>query len=379
MLTTIILFVVILGILVFVHELGHFIMAKRMGMAVEEFGFGFPPRMAGIMRHRQSNRWTIVWGKKNVDTAHTYDTVYSINWLPFGGFVKIKGEQGDSANANDSFSHKPIWRRAVVLVAGVVMNVILAFVLISVGFSIGLPGAIGDTAPDGAIVSEHHLQVLQVESDSPAASAGLQTGDIIEGIDEYNPQTVQDFQNYTQPKLGQEIVISYSRGDTEATATVIPEALYSEGQGAIGVGLAETGLVRYPWYQAIWVGFKTTFLLLAQIVLAFAGIIASLIMGHGAGADVAGPIGVAALTGQVAQLGFIYVLQFAAMLSLNLAIINIIPFPALDGGRLLFVVIEKIRGKAMQQRTEALINNIGFLTLIALVLLVTVRDISHFL
>lgn len=378
MIATIILFVVLLGILVFVHELGHFLMARRMGMGVEEFGFGFPPRAVGITRHQNTSKWRVLWGRASVDTAKTYGTIYSINWLPFGGFVRIKGEQGDNAEQQDSFAHKSAWRRSVVLVAGVAMNIILAFVLISAGFMMGLPGAIGDEAPSGAIISEQRLQILQVEPGSPAEQAGLQAGDVIIALDNFQPKRVEDFQNYTRPLLGTEMSIHYSRGQTILTTNLVPEALYDKNEGAIGIGLAETGLVRYPWYRALWEGFKTTGLLLAQIVIAFGSIIVSLVMGQGAGVDVAGPIGVAALTGQVAQLGFIYVLQFAALLSLNLAIINIIPFPALDGGRLLFVGIEKIRGRAMKQRTEALINNIGFLTLITLIVLVTVRDISRF-
>ncbi len=380
MLTTIILFIVILGVLIFVHEFGHFITAKRMGMRVDEFGFGFPPRVCGIMRHTKSGRWRWIWLNKlpPVDELDSYGTIYSVNFLPIGGFVKIKGEQGDQTSDTDSFSHKDPWRRAVVLAAGVIMNVLFAFFVLSIGFSVGLPGMANTDTDSGAIVSNQHLQIVQVEPSSPAEEAGLQAGDIITSIDNTEPQSVEEFQSYTEPRLGEQLVITYTRGELTDTTTVIPTSVYEAGKGAIGIGLAETALVRYPWYQAIWMGLKATISLFVQILVGFAMLVWALVTGAGGAIDVAGPVGVAVLTGQVAQLGFVYVLQFVAFLSINLAIINAIPFPALDGGRLLFLLIEKIRGKAMRQRTEALINTVGFFTLILLVLIVTFRDIGRF-
>ncbi|MBI5038036.1 MAG: RIP metalloprotease RseP [Candidatus Kerfeldbacteria bacterium] len=376
MLLTIILFVVILGLLVFVHELGHFMAARRMGMAVDEFGFGFPPRAFGLYKNAVGT-WKIVF-RKTPESDQPRSTIYSINWFPLGGFVRIKGEQGDKKNEADSFSfHKP-WRRAVVLMAGVSMNVIFAFVLISIGAGIGLPGVVDESLPSYARVSNDQLQIVQVNDDTPAAQAGLQAGDTVLSIDDQEVASVSAFQEYTQPRLGKEMTITVRRGDEVTTHPVTPEALYEEGKGAIGTALAETAFITYPWYIAPWIGLQTTISLLWQIIATFGIIIAGLFTGQSAGVDVAGPIGVAALTGQVAQLGFIYVLQFAAILSINLAIINAIPFPALDGGRLLFVIIEKIRGKVIQHRTETLIHNLGFMLLMLLVVFVTFKDLNRF-
>lgn len=356
MLVTIILFIAILGILVFVHELGHFIMARKMGMAVEEFGFGFPPRLFGIKR-----------GK----------TMYSINLIPVGGFVKIKGEQGDQRDADDSFAHKKIWQRAVVLSAGVAMNVLLAYVLISFGLAVGLPSVSTGSAPAHSTVTNQALQIIQVSNDSPAAAAGLSSGDIIKSIDQTSVQTVTAFQEYTKVRADTPITVTVQRGKAVRTIQVTPKNNAGENSAIIGVYLAETATVRYVWYAALWQGARTTIDIGWQIIVTFFTIIKNLIIGHGVGLDVAGPVGIAAMTGQVAKLGAIYILQFTALLSINLAIINFVPFPALDGGRVLFLIIEKIRRKAVNQRVEAIIHNVGFFLLLSLVALVTFRDVTR--
>jgi len=383
MLTTIIIFVVVLGLIVFVHELGHFFSARKLGIGVEEFGFGFPPRIAGIQKKKSSkekNKWRIIWGGKTPPfTPETENQViYSINWIPIGGFVKIKGEQGDKKDEADSFSSKPIWKRAIVLSAGVAMNFIFAFVLISIGFMIGTPNVLDENLPNSAQVSEEKVQVIQVQENSPAAEAGLEVGDIIISASGQKINTTDDFTNIAKPSLNNEISVVVSRTGEESEYLLTPADLNENGEGTVGVWLVETGLVKYPWYLAIWQGITTTLSIIWQIIIAFFEIIKNLIVSQSAGVDVAGPVGIAVLTGQVAKLGFIYLLNFTAIISINLGIINFIPFPALDGGRVLFLIIEKIRGRAMKEKVEAALNNIGFLVLIGLVLVVTFVDVSRF-
>ncbi|MFA5134658.1 MAG: RIP metalloprotease RseP [Patescibacteria group bacterium] len=383
MLLTIALFLVILGLTIFVHEFGHFSAAKKMKMGVEEFGFGFPPRIVGIQRLNQPlsgnstskrSAWRIIKGRKTPEDEHR-STIYSLNWIPIGGFVKIKGEQGDQPNAQDSFSSKKIWKRAVVLSAGVGMNFILAYVIISIGFWIGIPSILDSSLSGSATVSNERLQVLEVSANSPAEAAGIEMGDTIVSLDGKSFSTTDQLSAYTAEHLGEEITVIVSRSGEEITYSIAPADLEGKGIGQIGIGSIEVGNVSYPWYAAIWMGAKTTVSITVQIIIAFYEIIKNLVITQQAGVDIAGPVGIAVMTGQVAKLGFIYILQFIALLSINLGIINFLPFPALDGGRVLFLAIEKLRGKAMNQKTEAAIHNIGFLILIFIVLLVTFKDI----
>ena len=177
MFTTIITFILVLGLLVLIHELGHFLVAKKMGMKVEEFGFGFPPKL---------------WGWRNKKSG----TLYSINWIPLGGFVRIKGESGDFKNESDSFASKSVWRRFLVLVAGVTMNLILASVLLSVGYMAGLPSAINQDTPVQAIVESEQIRIMQVMDNSPASEAGIQGGDVLMAIDQHTFETAEDVSLY---------------------------------------------------------------------------------------------------------------------------------------------------------------------------------------
>lgn len=383
MLTTIILFIVILGIIVFVHELGHFYAARKMGMGVEEFGFGFPPRIIGVQKKDSSKKgisnWKIIKGSKGNDGLTKSNTVYSLNWIPIGGFVKIKGEQGDKKGENDSFSNKKIWQRAIVLSAGVFMNFVLAVVIISIGFMLGLPSILDSELPANADIKDKKIQILEVKEGSPAENNNLKMGDFILSYDGETISSIDDFQRLTREKLNKEISLIVIRGNEEIEIKVVPEDLEGEGEGAIGVWLVESGLVSYPWHFSIWMGAKTTVLVTWEIIKAIFDMLKGLITSQESRiGEVAGPVGIAALTGQVAQLGYIYVLQFIALLSINLGILNFIPFPALDGGRVLFLIIEKIKGSPINQKIENIIHTTGFFILISLVLVVTIKDISRF-
>jgi len=358
MLITIAIFLIVLGILVFVHEYGHFVSAKKMGMKVEEFGFGFPPA---------------IWSKKGKDGV-----VYSINWIPLGGFCKIKGEDGGNHEDPESFVSKKPWRRGVVLCAGVFMNFLLCAVLLSIGFMLGLPQAVDQVALQKGIVKDYKIQVVSVLDDKPAKAADVQIGDVILGVDDQDISNgINSLIKYTTSKIGQKVTYKFVRGK-EILTKEIEVADIGQGKGGIGVGLVETGIVSYPIHKAIWHGFKLTGILTKEFVFAFGNIIKNLVIGKPVGVQVSGPVGIAVLTGQVAKLGFIYLLQFTALLSLNLAIINFIPFPALDGGRLLFLAIEKIRRKPVSQKIENAVHTIGFALLMILIIIITFQDVMRY-
>ena len=354
MLSTIVIFILILGLLIFVHEFGHFIVAKRKGLLVREFGFGFPPRLFGI--------------KKG-------ETTYSINLIPLGGFVKILGEEGEEKGNPRSFASQSVKIRAIIVVAGVLMNFLLACVLLSIGFKIGLPQVVDSL---NGKVRQEKIQIAMISEGSPAQAIGLSVGDEIAEINGQKFTKVEEIQKVISEKAGEEITLKIKRGAEILEKKVIPRKAPPEGEGALGVGLVKTGIVSYPWYQAIWKGTATTFSITGVILITFYEIIKNLIIGEKIVAELAGPVGIAVMTGQVAKMGFVYILQFTAVLSINLAIINILPFPALDGGRLLFLCIEKVRGRPVSRKIENLIHTIGFILLILLMLFVTFRDISRF-
>lgn len=349
---TVIIFLAILSLLVLVHEFGHFWTAKKFGMKVEEFGFGFPPRAFGI--------------KKN-------DTLYSINWLPLGGFVKIKGEDGQNRDDADSFASKKPWQKFIVLAAGVIMNFLLAAFILSIGYIIGLPQAVDGV--DTAAVRDAKVQVVQIVAGSPAEKVGLEVGDSVKTFNGVQITSISQLIGLTQAASGQTVELNIERNKESITKTVAIDTNKDTGKGELGIGLIATGIISYPLPLAIYHGFKSTVLLAVQIIVSFYTILKSIFAGHGTGMEVSGPVGIAVLTGQVSKLGFVYLLQFAALLSINLGVINFLPFPALDGGRAIFVLIEKIRRKQISQKVEGLIHAAGFSLLLLLIAVITFKDI----
>lgn len=357
--TTILLFLIILGLLVFVHELGHFVMAKRAGMQVEEFGFGFPPRLFGVKRG---------------------DTIYSINWIPLGGFVKIAGEDGGQVQNPGSFANKGFWARFAVLIAGVTMNIIFAWLIISLGISIGLPTVIneGESLPPSARIRDPRIALTGIAVDSPAAMAGFKVGDSVVRVNNEQVDSIEELQQLTKDNSGKETVYVVTRGNETIEQTLTPRSAPPEGEGPLGVSLATVAQVAYPWYEAPFRALGATFDLTWGTISAFGKIIGQWVSGESVSAELSGPVGIAVLTRDVAQLGFIYLLQFTAVLSVNLAVINAVPFPALDGGRILFLIIEKIRGRKLPEMAEQVANTIGFGLLLLLMLFVTIKDFGRF-
>jgi len=220
--------------------------------------------------------------------------------------------------------------------------------------------------------------ILEIQAASPAALAGLKAGDSILQINGQAITSVEQIQALTKQAAGQLAVYTIRRGSEIFEKTIIPRANPKEGEGSLGVALGSVGFLSYPWYQAPIRGAIAVYNMIAFTLIAFVGIIWQLLQGQSVGAALAGPVGIAVLTRDVTVLGFIYILQFAAVLSVNLAIINAVPFPALDGGRILFLIIEKLRRKKMNVRAEQLANTIGFILLILLMVAVTIKDVGRY-
>ncbi len=428
---TVLVFIIILGLLIFVHELGHFLVARKSGITAYEFGFGFPPRIFGIQLLKgkkirkvaekeeidvqisdyrteegteiirevvtdkiqeidqitPAKKWRYIWGKKDTgeergkEPGFKEGTIYSINWIPLGGFVKIKGEDGSRVNDPDSFAAKSAWVRIKVLFAGVAMNFVLAWALITFALMIGAPETI-----DGANkkIRDAKIQISQVIPDSPADSMGIKAGDeiirckISDDKCRKNFENVSQVQNFINDYKGQEIILQIKRGKDLIDLKGSPRTEYPQGQGALGISLAKTAIVEYPWYEAIVKGFTITINIIVLIITTLFDLLKSLIIGEKVAVDVSGPVGIAYLTKQVTQLGLVYILQFAALLSINLGIINGLPIPALDGGRILFIIVEKIKGSPVSRRVENFAHTVGFALLIILMILVTLRDVLKF-
>ncbi|MFH1582498.1 MAG: site-2 protease family protein [bacterium] len=361
MLTIIIAIVSIIGLLV-LHELGHFIIAKFFKIKVEEFGVGYPPK---------------IFGKK------IGDTIYSLNWLPFGAFVRIPGPDGEGESTKDAkdYERKPAWQKAAVLLGGVVSFWIIAAILLSIAFSIGVPRAISDTETENLVNVK--VQILAASLDSPAKSAGLKPGDAITGFRvgdlEVPIQTVEEVQEFTQEYKGQEVIVLIDRGEESFEAPLTLRIDPPEDEGSLGVMIVRTADQSYSWKEAPILGIQSTADLTVQVVVGWGNVLKSLFTGEGMpdGVQFIGPIGIGSLLNQAAKIGVNYFLQFIAMIAIYLAVLNILPIPALDGGRLVFLAIEKIKGRPINRKIEQRINGAVFFILLILMAFVTIKDVSN--
>jgi regulator of sigma E protease len=368
---TVILFIIVLVLLIIAHEFGHFIAAKATGMRVDEFGIGLPPK---------------AWGFKPKKS----ETEYTLNWLPFGGFVRIWGEDMDEESAADTgrddgrqFGKRSKWAQALTLIAGVTANALVAWVLLSIGFMTGLPMSV-ETAPESARVEQVGLTILSVLEDSPADTAGMMPGDVITALttDTHALQNIAlttDVSDFIVAHGDEEITVLYKRLGEPATLAVTPEGGITEGRPAIGITMDMVGTVKLPFFAAFWEGLKATWALIAMIAVGFTALIADIFKGTADLSSVAGPVGIAGMFGNATEFGVAYVLYFVAFISANLAVLNLLPFPALDGGRLLFVLIESIKGSAINPKIAGALNSIGFAALMLLILVVTWQDIVRLL
>lgn len=362
----ILIFLIILLVLVVSHEFGHFIVAKKSGIRVDEFSFGFPPKLFGVKAG---------------------ETKYNFNALPFGGYVKIFGENPDEESISGpdskrSFVNKPKYIQAAVLFAGVLMNFLVAWLLLSVGFMSGLPTSAG-SEPHGSVLENQALTVTSVNAHSPAEKAGIKTGDKIVHMkvkgDETDTPSTQSVQYFVRKHATEEIQVSYKRGDTLLETTVTPETSIDADTPMIGISMDIVGTLKLPIHKALWEGLKLSWNLVVATVAGFYTLIHGALTGHGNLSAVTGPIGIVGVVGDAAKFGFIYLLSFTALISINLAVINLIPFPALDGGRLLFLLIEKIKGSRIKPVVANTANVIGFSLLMILMAVITYHDIVKLL
>jgi len=343
-----------LSIIIILHEVGHFLLARRFGVKVEEFGLGYPPRIFSF--------------KKN-------DVVYSINAIPFGGFVKIVEHNGPG-----SFMSKSLGKRALILLGGVINNVLIAFLLFTILFSVGMPiFALPETYKQDV---PSMITIREIEKDSPAFLAGLESGDIILGIEHldnfYKVEGIEDVQNRTKEFHGQEIQLIIKRDMENIEIGIVPRESPPEGKGYLGVILTDDGILKYSLFEAPWqavrfMGFVT------QETFTGLGRVFGNLFKHGNIEELAGPVGIMAITTRGFQWGWKYGLYILGLISYAFAIFNLFPIPAVDGGRILFLMIEKIRRRPIAQRTEIIVNNICFSLLIILLFIVTIKDINFFI
>lgn len=350
-----IIFIVALSILVLVHEWGHFMAARKTGVKVEEFGLGLPPRIIG----------------KKIK-----GTIYSLNWLPIGGFCKLYGEDPTNPGESDkkeSFFYKKPWQKLIIVLGGVFMNLVLAVVIFSVVYTIlGVPK------------ETDKVKVLEVVKGTPAEVAGIKEGDWIVKVEDIEVKTpnqlTDEVAKYKGKKIDLDIVEAYSNTPVQVEVEVRENP--PEGEGSMGIAISNTEMIKVPWYQfykGIGAGFDEAYYWGKIIFGGVTKMIGGLLSGN-VPKDVSGPIGMYQATSAINKnLGLLAVIHFFGIVSVNLAVVNILPFPALDGGRIIFVIYEMITKKRANQKVESVVNNIGMLILLTLILLVTIGDVSRML
>jgi regulator of sigma E protease len=363
---SIIIFLIILSALIIVHELGHFLVAKKFGIRVDEFGLGYPPRAAKLFSWKGSD--------------------FTLNWLPFGGFVKIFGENPEAAEAGaptaDNFQSKNRGIQASVLAAGVFFNFIFAWFLISLGFVTGIPSPAGLDLP----LENPQTVITLVVPGSPADLGGLKTGDTLLSLHRGDnilepgeagvpvaPSAFSEFIAFSP----EPIVFTVERGDEVTEKIVTPASDIIKGRPAVGIAMETIGTVHLPIHLAVWEGLKTTCELTWLTAKAIVMLIGQAFVGKADLGAVTGPVGIVGMVGDMRELGLSYLVTFTALLSINLSIINLLPFPALDGGRLLMVGIETLTRRPIPPRYFNAINAAGFALLIFLMILITIRDVRN--
>lgn len=365
---TAIAFLIIFSLLVLVHELGHFYAARKAKIKIEEFGFGLPPRAKKLWKDKKG-------------------TIFSLNWIPFGGFVKMLGEDATDEKTlknPESFASKTLWQRTQVIIAGVTMNFLMAIALLTIAYTVGMKPFLV-TEEDfqkhyeaGNINAETEIELSQVQADGPAALAGLKEGDVILLINNQEVLFADDVASIQKDQSQLEYLIM--RDGVNYTYEVVPDEL-----GKIGVGLIyskfdlDVKKISYPFYRAPWEAVKTSFEYGKLTVVMFGkllGNLAQFIMPK----DVAGPVGIVQMTHRIVELGeFMELIKFTALLSISLAVINILPFPALDGGRLAFILYEAITRRKPSANLEAWLHGIGYIFLMGLILIITWNDLDRLL
>lgn len=360
-----VIFILILGLLVLSHEFGHFVAAKKAGMRVDEFAFGFPPKLFSWKRG---------------------ETLYSINLIPFGGFVRIHGEDyavdEPAESAKDKtrrFTARPKPWQAVVISAGVVCNLLLAWVLLTLGFMAGFPVTV--TPENKTTLSDIRVMVVGVEAGTPAEKAGIKTGDVISAVKANGATeiiTSPEAVSASIQKTNGPVSVTILRGKEIKEVSVTAVAKEGTGGSFIGIAMDSIGTLRLAFHKAALEGGIRAFTYAWLTLKGFFNLIRDAILGQANLASLSGPVGIYFLVSDAAALGLSYLLGFTAIISVSLAVINILPLPALDGGRLFMLGIEAIRRKPLSDKLVSRINATGFFILIALMLLVSYHDLLKF-
>lgn len=343
--------IIVISILVFVHELGHFLAAKISGVRVDEFAIGFPPKI-----------WSIKKG----------ETVYSVNLILLGGYVKIFGENPDAESISGpdkerSFINKNRGLQAFILIAGVLMNVLFAWMLLSTSLMFGVNEAVSDPIQADAVL------ISKVLPDSPALIAGLKNNDVIVAINNEKANSSLLLQTVSASKV---IDLSIKRGSEMLDISISPSSGVIEGKSAIGVALVDISNRQYGFVDAVIQGAKSTIEIFLDTFNATIGFIKRIFLFKADLDQVSGPVGIATYLEQAREFGFDTLLMFVAMISINLAVVNLLPFPALDGGRLLFVAIESLIRRSINPKFANTVNIMGFSLLLLLMLFITFSDVG---
>ena len=350
---TVIIFLIVLAVLIFVHELGHFLIARLCGIRVDAFALGFGPKLIS----------------KKVG-----EVVYSLNLIPFGGYVKIFGENPNDESIagpdkNRSFIHKTKMEQIAVLSSGVLFNFIFAWILIFFAFLSGVPASVSSYPQNIGDMKDKHIAIIYVNHGSPADRAGLKAGDVL------LENSIEEIQKKIVLSQGKPIEIKYSRNKIESEVRVTAEIKATESKYTVGIIMDNIGILKLGLVDSFVESLRFT---LHTIYETFAGLyelIKGIFIGESKLSSVTGPIGIAGLIGDAAKLGFTYLIMFTAIISINLGVLNLVPFPALDGGRILFVIIESIIRKPIKPIVANTINTIGFGLLMILIIVVTYKDI----
>lgn len=354
---------VLLGIILFVllvvvHEFGHMVAAKKNGVEVEEFGIGFPPRAKSL-------------GVKN-------GTEYTINWLPIGGFVKLKGEH-DAATEKGTFGAASFPKKALIIGAGVLMNWLAAAVIFTIISLVGMPQLIDNQfqVSNDATTTKQEVFAGTVEENSPASGIGLQQGDTILQINDIEVNSSQQLRDATSEFAGQDVAVKFvQNGNEQVQNTTLRD---DPEQGNFGVAPGEQTLVRSTWSAPI-VGIGTTVQFTVETLKGLAGALGNLFVGNTseAGQAVTGPVGIVVILQNLASQGLVFVLFLIGIISVSLAVMNVLPIPALDGGRLFVMTLFRILKKPLTKETEEKIHGTGMIALLALAVLITVVDVRRF-
>ena len=344
---------ILIGVLILVHEVGHFYVARKLGVRVEEFSIGFGKKVFSRMRR---------------------GVRYSVRMLPFGGFVKLYGEHGGGEDDPESYSAQPAWKRFLILSAGVAMNIVAGWVFFSAAAAIGLPTPVSDGAT-GVPVS-----IIEVSPHSPAADAGLRFGDIIESLEIGGVRVMIATEQELIDAIGQhkeeEVFLHILRGSEQLTLRAIPRQNPPAGEGALGVSLARLQIQRASLLWAPIEGGLTLWRTTAATMAGLKLIASELVFRRRAPEGVSGPVGIFFFAHDIARLGFSYLLQFAGVISVNLAVMNFLPIPLLDGGWVFLLFVEKLRGGVrLGRRAENAALALGFAVLGTLMIAVTYQDI----